>query len=310
MKKILLTLLIFTCIVSNAQTIVKGDMNDDGVVDVSDVTLVVSTILGNMSIQYINANDLVDPCFVDNSAVVGTWWKTKYESVTFCEDGTTDMEGVDTYAYQPFLGRIVFYKEGFPVAIWNTVNVSEDVINVNVDGTTIVTYTKEESIIWTFNPEEGLITDPSQLYANSVESEQFNEERLIDESDDYTNIIFHSSWSNPLPSGVYNYLQVHLNEAREDFIFTMIGSNWVSTYDTPDQMEILVSNEPENDLSWVSVANLPDMIPEELHGQHPAFYTSPRIALGDKYTDVRFVVKTTVNNRSIPTRVGHDVRPW
>lgn len=155
-----------------------------------------------------------------------------------------------------------------------------------------------EDYIWTFNPEEGLITDPSQLYANSVESEQFNEERLIDESDDYTNIIFHSSWSNPLPAGVYNYLQVHLNEAREDFIFTMIGSNWVSTYDTPDQMEILVSNEPENDLSWVSVATLPDMIPEELHSQHPAFYTSPRIALGDKYTDVRFVVKATVNNRS------------
>ena len=154
-----------------------------------------------------------------------------------------------------------------------------------------------EDYIWTFNPEEGLITDPSQLYANSVESEQFNEEKLIDPSDDYTNIIFHSSWDNPLPAGVYNYLQVHLNEAREDFIFTMIGSNWVATYDTPDEMEILVSNNPEDDLSWVSVANLPDMIPEDQHNVHPAFYTSPRIALGGEYTDVRFVVKATVNNR-------------
>ena len=155
-----------------------------------------------------------------------------------------------------------------------------------------------EDFIWTFNPEEGLITDPSQLYANSVESEQFNVERLIDPSDDYTNIIFHSSWSNPLPGGVYNYLQVHLNEAREDFIFTMVGSNWVATYDTPDEVEILVSNDPENELSWISVAELPDMIPEDMHNVHPAFYTSPRISLGGTYTDVRFVVKATVNNRS------------
>ena len=154
-----------------------------------------------------------------------------------------------------------------------------------------------DDFIWTFNPEEGLITDPSQLYANSVESEQFNVDRLIDPSDDYTNIIFHSSWSEPLPAGVYNYLQVHLNEAREDFIFTMVGSNWVATYDTPDEMEILVSNTPDDEYSWVSVANLPDMIPEDQHNVHPAFYTSPHISMGGSYTDVRFVVKATVNNR-------------
>lgn len=154
-----------------------------------------------------------------------------------------------------------------------------------------------DDFIWTYNPDEGLITDASQLFANSVQSQQFDVHNLIDPSDDYTNIIFHSSWSNPLPAGVYNYLQVHLNEAREEMIFTMIGSNWSSTYDTPDQMEILVSNTPEDDLSWVSVAELPDMIPAELHSVHPAFYTSPRITFGGTYTDIRFVVKATVNNR-------------
>lgn len=155
-----------------------------------------------------------------------------------------------------------------------------------------------EDFIWTYDPEEALITDPDQLYANSVESEQFGVYRLIDESDDYQNIIFHSSWSNPLPGDVDNYLQVHLNEAREDAIFTMVGSSWVSTYDTPDKMEIYVSNEPENELAWVKVATLPDMIPEDLHKVYPAFYTSPRIDFGGAYTDVRFVVKATVNNRS------------
>ena len=154
-----------------------------------------------------------------------------------------------------------------------------------------------DDFIWTYNPEEALITDASQMYANSVESQQFDVYNLIDPSDDYNNIIFHSSWSDPLPVGVYNYLQVHLNEAREDVLFTMVGSNWVSTYDTPDEMEILVSNEPENDLAWVSVATLPDMIPAALHKVYPAFYTSPRIEFGGAYTDVRFVVKATVNNR-------------
>ena len=154
-----------------------------------------------------------------------------------------------------------------------------------------------DDYIWTYNKDEGLITDASQMYANSVESQQFDVYNLIDPSEDYNNIIFHNSWSDPLPLGTYNYLQVHLNEARGDMLFTMIGSNWNSTYDTPDQMEIYVSNDPENELSWVSVATLPDLIPEELHSVHPAFYTSPRIEFGGDYTDVRFVVIKTVNNR-------------
>lgn len=154
-----------------------------------------------------------------------------------------------------------------------------------------------DDFIWTYNPEEALITDAEQMFANSVESQQFDVYNLIDPSEDYTNIIFHSSWSNPLPKGTYNYLQVHLKEARPDMIFTMIGSNWNSTYDTPDQMEILVSNDPENELSWVSVASLPDLIPESQHSVHPAFYESSCIEFGGDYTDVRFVVKATVNNR-------------
>lgn len=52
--------------------------------------------------------------------------------------------------------------------------------------------------------------------------------------------IWHSSWSNPgpLPAGTDTYLQVHLKEAEQHIIFTMIGSTWSSTYDTPTEMVI------------------------------------------------------------------------
>ena len=144
MKRTILSflLLAFVTTAANAQ-LVKGDMNDDGTVDVSDVTMTVSTILGNTPLQTISGSDLVDPYATDNAQVSGTWWKTKYESVTFNEDGTTSLEGADTYAFQPFLGRIVFYKVGVPVTVWNVVSLSEEAIYVNPIGTaSVVSYTK------------------------------------------------------------------------------------------------------------------------------------------------------------------------
>ena len=45
-----------------------------------------------------------------NQCIVGTWYKTKSESVTFNEDGTTDyMEGA-TYKFFPYQGTIVIYN--------------------------------------------------------------------------------------------------------------------------------------------------------------------------------------------------------
>ena len=42
---------------------------------------------------------------------------------------------------------------------------------------------------------------------------------------------------------------------------------------------------------------MPDLIPAEQHGVHPAQYTSPVIELGAKYTDFRFMILETVNMR-------------
>ena len=46
MRKMLLSLLLFVVTTANAQTIVKGDMNSDEQVTISDVTSLVNVILG------------------------------------------------------------------------------------------------------------------------------------------------------------------------------------------------------------------------------------------------------------------------
>ena len=53
-----------------------------------------------------------------NQCIVGTWYRTKRESVTFNKDGTTDyMEGA-TYEFMPYQGTIVINNaSGMPVSI-------------------------------------------------------------------------------------------------------------------------------------------------------------------------------------------------
>lgn len=149
-----------------------------------------------------------------------------------------------------------------------------------------------------FDKTQGVLKYASQIRANSQESSTFAASNLLNKSTDYNTIIWHTAWTtNPLEAGVDNYLQVHLSKKQSDFCFTMIGSNWSSTYDTPDEMVIMATNTPTDESSWVQVAYLPDMIPASEHDIHPAFYTSPRIDMGGEYNNIRFLIKKTVNNR-------------
>lgn len=143
-----------------------------------------------------------------------------------------------------------------------------------------------------------LITKQKQIKANSEQSSQFRAGNLINSSTDYNTIIFHTSWSNPVPADETNFIQVNLNEAVEQFVFRMIGSNWDNTYDTPDHVIIEATNTPEISDSWTKITEMEDLIPEADHDVHPAKYTSPQIKLGGAYTSLRFLVIATVNNRS------------
>ena len=153
-----------------------------------------------------------------------------------------------------------------------------------------------------YDKKKGLITLRSNLKANSEEKNSgtyFGTGNLISNSTDYNTIIWHTDWTtNPLPLGVDNYLQAKLKTKQSSICFSMIGSNWNSTYDTPDRMVILATNTPSDESSWKEIVELPDLIPAEMHNVHPAFYNSPRIDLGDEYSSIRFVIKETVNHRT------------
>ena len=71
MKKTLFSLLLlFAATAVNAQTIVKGDMNDDNDLTIADAVSLVDVILGKSPMQTISLGG--DPYKVDNALVVGT----------------------------------------------------------------------------------------------------------------------------------------------------------------------------------------------------------------------------------------------
>lgn len=118
MKKLFLTFLLLASAATalNAQTIVKGDMNDDGKVDVSDVTMTVSTILGNTPLQTISVGDSYA---VDNTAVLGKWYLPSGRFFNFNSDGTTTYPGGATYEFMPGQGRLVVYTAaGRPLKVF------------------------------------------------------------------------------------------------------------------------------------------------------------------------------------------------
>jgi acetyl esterase/lipase/lysophospholipase L1-like esterase len=141
-----------------------------------------------------------------------------------------------------------------------------------------------------------LLTNASQITANSWQNGFPPSNLLRPESDGVgTNeYIWHTAWSNPapLPANTDPYLQVHLNQAETDIIFTMLGTTWGSANDTPTEVIIEAANLPDE--TWTEVEHLTNMN-VDFTSYSPDRYQSPHIALGAPYTDIRFVVKKTVN---------------
>ncbi|MBQ6190567.1 MAG: Ig domain-containing protein [Bacteroidaceae bacterium] len=107
MKRVftILAALLITAVSANAQTILKGDMNDDGQVSIADVTSVVNVILGKAPQETISVGS--NPFAVDNSLVVGTWYATDGSHFTLSEDGTTDFPDGVTYKFYTGQNRLV-----------------------------------------------------------------------------------------------------------------------------------------------------------------------------------------------------------
>lgn len=124
-RKSSLFFLLLICASANAQ-ILKGDMDGDGRLTMSDANDVVNTYLGAKKQQYINVN-AASAYSVDNSIIVGKWFKNRMESITFNEDGTTDYAPNCTYKFLPYQGKVLFLnKEGVPVDYLTVWDVTEN----------------------------------------------------------------------------------------------------------------------------------------------------------------------------------------
>ena len=128
----------------NAQTIVKGDMNDDNEVTIADVTSVVNVVLGKAPLETISAGCSCEPYQVDNSSVVGSWSTPDGTSFQFNEDGTTTFPGGATYEFMPMQGRLLVYDtENQPVKAIPILKVeSEKILTVDYATNTFTYYTK------------------------------------------------------------------------------------------------------------------------------------------------------------------------
>ncbi len=157
--------------------------------------------------------------------------------------------------------------------------------------------------------KDALLTDASQITSNNTQSGFPTGNLLRPESDGYglNQYIWHSSWDAPLPAGTDTYLQTTFANAEQHIIFTMISSEWNSTYDTPDIVDIYATNTPDDETSWKLITTLSDMI--AIKNAHPTFYTSPHIDLGAAYTAVRFVVKQTTM-KDYPARYDSNRNPY
>ncbi len=115
MKKLFVTMmLLIAATTMNAQTIVKGDMNDDKELTITDAVSVVDVILGRSPKQEISL--VGDPYVVDNTLVVGTWYAPDGTSFAMNEDGTTTFPSAVTYKFRPYQGTLMFFNSsGNPV---------------------------------------------------------------------------------------------------------------------------------------------------------------------------------------------------
>ncbi|MBQ9363941.1 MAG: Ig domain-containing protein [Bacteroidaceae bacterium] len=148
MKKIL-SFLLFLAVallpsVTRAQ-IINGDLNHNNALDVGDVTMVIDGYLTGET-EMISAN--ADPYEVDNSRLVGTWYKSKRESITFNADGTTDYIAGCTYKFRPFQGTVLFYNaNGVPVSRLRIEEITHEYLVVGTStGSDVVVYTSARPV--------------------------------------------------------------------------------------------------------------------------------------------------------------------
>ena len=147
MKRMILSVFVMCTWLSTAirAQVINGDLNHNDVLDVGDVTMVIDGYLTGET-ETIQTGGA--PYDVDNSLVVGTWYKSTTESITFNADGTTDYGNGYTYEFLPTQGYVLFYDAaGTPVeALYVVKATSECLIFLPAGSKTPVRYTTTKPV--------------------------------------------------------------------------------------------------------------------------------------------------------------------
>ena len=116
-------LLLVIATTMSAQSLLLGDTDQNGRLEIADVTKSVNMILGREAQGSIALN----PYSVDNSLVVGTWYVPDGTSFTLEADGTTTYPGGATYKFMPYQGLLMVYKaNGEPLRALSLCEVSSE----------------------------------------------------------------------------------------------------------------------------------------------------------------------------------------
>jgi len=146
----------------------------------------------------------------------------------------------------------------------------------------------------TYDATKPLLTEASQLTSNANSKAcDSDESHLIDGN---IETYYHSSWNtyggSALPNAKH-YLQWHLKEAVSAIVIKFTGMTWASAHNSPKNITIMATNTPSNASSWVKIIDLNNITPDDI----PSHYTSPAIAFGQAYTDMRMVVNATTTGQ-------------
>ena len=139
MKKACLSLLLLVIATTmSAQSLLLGDTDQNGRLEIADVTKSVNMILGREAQGSIALN----PYSVDNSLVAGTWYVPDGTSFTLEADGTTTYPGGAMYKFMPYQGLLMVYKaNGDPLRALSLCEVSsESLLVVNYATGTFTRY--------------------------------------------------------------------------------------------------------------------------------------------------------------------------
>jgi len=132
MKKITLSLLLlfYTVVSMNAQSILKGDMDDNGELTIGDVTTLVDILAGKLEPLYLSVSQFSEE--PDNDALIGAWQTEDTKNILIFEKAddayiATYNDLNYTYQYYPDLEKLILYDiENNSIKVMLFVKKSED----------------------------------------------------------------------------------------------------------------------------------------------------------------------------------------